>query len=196
MEHCVGCAFDGFDCQRSRFDTGQIKQVIQQTMQVIAVAQHTLQMGVLLGQQRSITVEQQFCETQDRTDGSADLVTHMGKEIRLRAACTFRRVARCCQLSLYLPKMICRFLKFKGSGFNNGRSVFDDSFQIRIQILQAAESFGVFQRGTCDRRQVSGDAQFIRSKQIAHLCVTDDQAGGRPGSHHNRAGQDGAKLRA
>ena len=58
MEHRVRCAFHGFDCQGSGFDAGKIQKVIQQMVQMIAVTQHSFQMGMLFGQQRSFTVEQ------------------------------------------------------------------------------------------------------------------------------------------
>ena len=189
MEHGVGRTFYGFDGQRSGFNAGQIQQIIEQAMQMIAVAQHALQMSMLIGQQRSIAAEEQFCETENRADRSADFVAHMGEEIALRPAGTFCRVARCRQLSLHPAKMIRSLLQFSGSCFHDSGPIFDDSFQIRIQILQAAESLGVFQCRTCDRRQVPGDAQFIRPEQVPNFRVTNDQACGNPCPYHDRAGQ-------
>ena len=150
---------------------------------------------MLFRQKRCITVEQKFCETQYRTDGCADFVTHVRKEIALCPACTFCGVACRRQLSLHLAKMIGCFLKFSRPRFNDSGSIFDDPFQIRIQILQTAEAFSIFQCCTSDRGQIPCNAEFIRSKQIPHLRVTNDQTGDNPRSYHDRAGHQRAKLR-
>lgn len=117
-----------------------------------------------------VAIQQQFRKSKNRADRSANFVANAQK-IGLGTTSIFGRVACRRQLTLSVTKIVCGPLKFCRSRFDDSGSVFDDGFQVGIQILQAPEAFGGFQ--VLHRQLSSGTGQYEVhfTKQVANDSI-------------------------
>src|SRR5215813_4407619 len=94
MENVLNAVIRKFEFELTGLDLRQIEHVIDESEQMLAIGLKAFEYAKhVLGRLAISTVRHQFSVPQDGVERRAQLVTHIGKELRLVLACDFELAA-------------------------------------------------------------------------------------------------------